>query len=280
MQRSQIPIDVFQKLQEIFLQQHWDIQNDPAFNDFCGALSFLNTEQQECVLDLTQKFLRVDLAFYPLYLRKTLQAINPDLLKGIKTVFVMPLMPKEDYGKSKSSNLTVQMLIGREVRAQDILGVNSVYLLNRIDELKMVVNSKDWLLLLVDDFIGTGETAEKALKDIMSECKIDFKRLIILALVSQKNGYETLINKGVNVVCTEIRKKGISDEYSEPVRQKYLALMNNIEDILKVKKDFRLGYKGSEALVTLNRTPNNTFPVYWREAKVNNKKFPAPFPRR
>ncbi len=53
--------------------------------------------------------------------------------------------------------------------------------------------------------------------------------------------------------------------------------MEEIEDKMSVKRNYRLGYGQSEALVTMCRTPNNTFPVFWEE-KGNMKL--APFPRR
>ena len=52
--------------------------------------------------------------------------------------------------------------------------------------------------------------------------------------------------------------------------------MKNIEEAIQVSDDYKFGYKGSEALVKMIRTPNNTFPIYWLRNKKN--KF-APFPR-
>lgn len=50
---------------------------------------------------------------------------------------------------------------------------------------------------------------------------------------------------------------------------------------LKVKnKSLYLGYKKSEGLVTMIKTPNNTFPFYWYEGKRDGKFMMAPFPRR
>lgn len=60
--------------------------------------------------------------------------------------------------------------------------------------------------------------------------------------------------------------------------------MKSVELILATDKrfeqDYSFGYKESEALVTMTRTPNNTFPLYWFEAKLDkNNKWQAPFPR-
>ena len=81
---------------------------------------------------------------------------------------------------------------------------------------------------------------------------------------------------GVEVYAYYIFRKGISDYYSDDQRDGCLKTMAGIEDKLKVDSDFRLGYAQSEALISLIRTPNNTFPVFW---KKKDKSSPAPFLR-
>jgi hypothetical protein len=50
-----------------------------------------------------------------------------------------------------------------------------------------------------------------------------------------------------------------------------------VEAILKCTEQYRRGFLGSEALVSLKRTPNNTLSIFWYEGKEKN--WPAPFPR-
>jgi hypothetical protein len=52
--------------------------------------------------------------------------------------------------------------------------------------------------------------------------------------------------------------------------------MEHIEKNLDIPDDYLFGYKKSEALVTMIRTPNNTFPVFWYNKKNEDN---APFPR-
>ena len=42
-------------------------------------------------------------------------------------------------------------------------------------------------------------------------------------------------------------------------------------------KELYLGYLETESLVAMNKTPNNTFPVYWYEKNGHSH---APFPRK
>ena len=53
--------------------------------------------------------------------------------------------------------------------------------------------------------------------------------------------------------------------------------MKRIEHELGVSEEYEFGYGKSEGLVTLIRTPNNTFPVFWYEPSSDNL---APFVRK
>ena len=53
--------------------------------------------------------------------------------------------------------------------------------------------------------------------------------------------------------------------------------MHEIEDILKVDSKYSFGFNQTEALISLIKTPNNTFPVYWYEKNGHSH---APFPRK
>jgi uracil phosphoribosyltransferase len=278
--KNNLSVGTLQDLHNIFVHQGWEIQNDFVFNRFCEMLSFLNTDQQECILELTKKFLRVDLSQYHFHIKKALQKITVKDLSNIETLFVSPLLTNEDRNKNtKSSRFLAYILAGREIRAKDILHVNTVKVLVKNEWLHPILKANNWKLLLVDDFIGTGETAETALNELIQETGISLNRIIVLALVSQNAGYQRLVSHGVTVVYSEMRKKGISDEFVDPTRQQFLSIMKSIEDMLRVKPINRFGYKGSEALVTLERTPNNTFPVYWDASNVEGEKFISPFPR-
>ena len=68
----------------------------------------------------------------------------------------------------------------------------------------------------------------------------------------------------------------VHDIYTPFVVQK-LDEMKKISKLLRVPKELSLGYLDSESLIAMNKTPNNTFPVYWYESKGHSH---APFPRR
>jgi hypothetical protein len=51
--------------------------------------------------------------------------------------------------------------------------------------------------------------------------------------------------------------------------------MKDIEKKINIRGEFSLGYKQSESLISMIRTPNNTFPVFWEK----NDFFKPPFER-
>jgi len=275
-----ISLEILSQLKNLFIAKNWNTVgdiNDSVFNDFCEMLSYLDHKQQDCILELTKKFLKVDFVDIHYYLKEALANI-PKQPRNVKKFFVLPLLTKEDSYKQKSSNFLAYTLCGREIKTNSIIGVDKV-IFGKRDWLKCILTNNDWKLLLVDDFIGTGETADKAITELTREIGIDKNKIIILVLVSQEEGYKKLVSQGITVVYSELRKKGISDEYVDPIRKEYIDTMESIENLLKLKSKFYFGYQRSEALVALVRTPNNTFPVFWEEKKKNNEKWPAPFSR-
>lgn len=64
-----------------------------------------------------------------------------------------------------------------------------------------------------------------------------------------------------------------------PILEQKLELMKSIESKIPKVGKFSFGYEKSEALVTLMRTPNNTFPIFWKDCTHKGQKLKAPFPR-
>lgn len=78
-----------------------------------------------------------------------------------------------------------------------------------------------------------------------------------------------------------IKNKAISDNYEHEEAEKKVEQMKKISKQIRVKDhNLYLGYKESEALVTMIKTPNNTLPFYWYEGKKDGNIMLAPFSRR
>lgn len=271
----ELSIKDFARIQEIFKQKNWPIENyfsDDVFENFCNMLAGLEPEQCDLVINLTEKFLWVQDNAYIKYFSVAFDSFitSYNFPRG-KKIYICPLLPEEDFGKSKSS-VSLLYLVKSHLkviqRKYSKFSITYADLPNAID-LNAIKNGHT--LCLIDDFIGTGETAERATKYFLDR-DISKSMMTIMSLVSMKSGLTELNNKGYNTYTGISCDKGISCSGNET----QIEIMKNIEKSIKVSDDYKFGYKGSEALVKMMRTPNNTFPIYWLCNKKN--KF-APFPR-
>ena len=162
-----------------------------------------------------------------------------------------------------------------KIRYKTKLSQYEITLRDKIDEneIKKVNQSKS-AFLLVDDFVGSGDTAVKSVNNL-TKLGVNKQNIFVFALVAQNIGVENLKKNDIRIAVAEQRDKGITDYYNSRISEK-INIMKKVERKLNVKEQFSLGYKGTEALVSMIRTPNNTFPVFWIEPTKDKK---APFPR-
>ena len=132
-------------------------------------------------------------------------------------------------------------------------------------------------VILLDDYIGSGETAISAIEWFMKCHNVPSKQIVIISIAAQEIGIQQVQDKmGVAVFSSLHFKRGISDYYVGEQLDTYTRIMTRIENKLNVADKDRFGYNQSEALISLIRTPNNTFPVFW---KTYGKNKIVPFPR-
>jgi len=286
-QKSNVNINLVNKITHLFERKGWHIIDSPddpesLFSRFCNMLDGLKPEQQELILKLTERYLRVNFKEYLSQFKLATSQVEKNIIERAPKIYIMPLLPKEDIGKSKSSTFLAHLCKGVDFKYDKLYSRTKFFVIDTIESLPQNFNSGTSIIFLVDDFIGTGETAEAALNFLVKDTGILQEKIIIISLVAQKEGINRLLKLGAKVYSSVIRDKGITDMYSNPIRRQYLSIMRKIENIIADNKKFRItfrfGYGKSEALVTMHRTPNNTFPIYWHESKKRGR-YSAPFPR-
>ena len=271
----ELSIKDFVRIQEIFKQKNWPIEDyfsDDVFENFCNMLAGLEPEQCNLVINLTEKFLWVQDSAYIKHFSVAFDSfISSYSFSRGKNIYICPLLPEEDFGKSKSSISLLYLVKSHLGAIQRKYSEFSITYADSPNAVKLDKIRDNYTLCLIDDFIGTGDTVERASKYFLDR-NISKNMMTIVSLVSMSSGLDDLKNKGyityTNISC----EKCITDGGNET----QIELMKNIEESIKVSDNYKFGYKGSEALVKMIRTPNNTFPIYWLRNKKN--KF-APFPR-
>ena len=276
--------ETFLALTNAFRENGWDIPDENAglesrFNRFCERLSLFETSKQMVIIELTKRFTVINSTDYLRILISLLDRLSntPDCsLASTKKAFIYPLISPNDFEKTKSSKFVWYMMREEQVQYHRLLlGKELIYC--EINQASWAINAKsDEKILLVDDYIGSGETATSAICWFEREHGIVPSQIVILALAGQQTGISQLQALGVDVYTFHSFERGISDYYEGNELTSNTIAMENIEKQIKVDSGYEFGYKRSEALISLIRTPNNTFPVFWKKIRKGNI---APFQR-
>ena len=271
------------RISQIFEKNNWLIESredaqESLFNRYCERILQINeNKKRDLLLELTERYLWVQEEQYTHYLIdavKKMLLMKPEINEKTK-IYIMPLVSPDDEGKTKSSSMLVYLFNSVKLRHDNVLSKYKFEIIDKKEKLSLKLKNKDAILVLADDYIGTGETAEKCLKHIL-KMEVEINQIAIVSLVAQKLGLDYLSKYSVCVATSIVRQRGISDFYEGEMLEKNIQLMREIEDKMSIREKYRFGYKESEALVTMCRTPNNTFPIFWEESS-NMKN--APFPR-
>lgn len=278
---KKLSAEIFSKLIAIFDKKSWEIEDDSnevsLFNRFSSTLSELSYDQQLLILELTERFTQIKFEEYLIYIKKVLEKLVKDQkidIININNIYIAPLISPEDFGKSKSSTM-VQYVIRSIIKTIPEIAFKRIIYTDGLQVESEQINKEDSILFLVDDFVGTGETALSSINYLNNTKGIDNKKVVILTIAALEIGMDLVQSLEILIYTALVFNKGISDFYPPEIVSEKILLMESIEVKIKAHKNERLGYNRSEALLTLIRTPNNTFPVFWKE----RKKRIAPFPR-
>lgn len=131
---------------------------------------------------------------------------------------------------------------------------------------------------IVDDFVGSGSTISSRNAELAK--KLAGKQYTVHFVVAAGMQYaiDMLRANGIDIHCSYLMKKGISEKYDSAIVPHKLQLMTDLETkfaaiIKKTElKDHHLGYNQSEALFCrkYRNIPNNVFPLFWWKRYANN----------
>lgn len=283
--KPSLSADIFLGIVEVFRQKGWEIPENDAgyesrFNRICDRLSRLDKQEQQLIVELTSRFVVIDGGEYLrliLELLDHLHTMKSEVFSPITKYFILPLIAPDDMGKMKSSRFIWYYFKDEHVKFSALFnGKPLVYC--DVDKMSWVKSLKsNQMVILVDDYIGSGETATAAIKWLVDEYALKPEQITVLSIAAQEQGIQ-YINEyyHVQVYSYCYQKRGISDYYFGEKKEDYIRTMEKIEKRLKVEEEFQFGYNKTEALISLIRPPNNTFPVFW---KPQNACGHAPFPR-
>lgn len=271
--KSDLPVfnvNQLAKLEKLFHLKQWVIDSDNEFSTFeryVETLSKLSEEQQDFILKLSERFLHIRTDQYAKELIPTVERLRKDYPSSL--LLFAQCLPESEIGHLKSSAAVLYQFKGNSIKTSIDLGKHTVCASDIKDYLGNL-EKMQFKVVLVDDYIGTGETALGAIEYVKKVCPypIDNGDILVLCIVAMKAGVEKLNAEGIQVYCSHEESKGITDYYNGDEFEKASSLMHSIEKNIKVNAQNIFGYSQSEALVCMERCPNNTFPIYWLPKKA------------
>jgi hypoxanthine phosphoribosyltransferase len=251
----------FLKLTQLHLEYEWLTYEPEALFDL-WCLSD-NAEQKDLIEHLIKNFSFID--------SRKLTLGGENLSNQIETIWELTpsntfLLATCDDRKPDGSQSIIQILKNKfSINWKESNFYNSL----PIGANEISSNSN---ILLVDDFIGTGDTIERKLKYLNSTIKkrkLENVTIRIISLAAMDFSKDVLNALGVEYYSVHWLKKGINELIEEAKREAASQSMEQLEGKLKKKYHGKqlpkFGYKGSEALYALeaNNIPNNVFPIFW-----------------
>lgn len=257
--------EYFDNILKIIFEKQWigTIRKIPAnFVDKAMSLGKSFTEEERI-------FFITMLRDFDIYSDTSYQFYLEEILKKIvikeKNIYVAPLLAKKDRNDPyKSSVFVTRFFKSTYVRQLPIFENKNVVIYNDNCILE------DYVLLLVDDFIGTGTTAHSCVSYYTSQ-GIPKQNIMIIVYVVMELGFKKLSKENIKVGYYKKYQKCISGKYTREDAQRFIDL--NYDICKKNQIDKPLGFHNSQALVGMQRTPNNTLPIFW-DKKIRHPLFP------
>ena len=124
-------------------------------------------------------------------------------------------------------------------------------------------------MILVDEFIGTGQSVQGRIDYLKREKRVDCE-IKGCFIAGMEDGINKIINEFSDFKCFLPLKKGISDKHSGENLVNELKKMSELESELMQKindkelSKYHLGYNQTESLYSsFGNTPNSVFPIFW-----------------
>jgi len=273
-------IEAILSINRIFKKNKWHEKDaqDLAMEGFCRLLDSLEPEQRILLLELTNNYQWISHDEYRDKFVQAMEAISEDQLTDVKKIHFFPIIKPEDENKVKSGEHLFYIIKSFKRLMTKYNHIQFEYL-KTFDQLQALKLESEERLFLVDDYIGSGDTFNHCLTEVAKNSSLSSSAIKVVCIAIQEDTQLNLVLEGYAVLKTIVLKKGITDYNERAVAEEKKTLMREIERNIPGSKPVSLGYNETEALITMARTPDNTFPIFWKKFRKEGKYFDAPFAR-
>lgn len=270
----------------IFAAKGWDTEEPvkcgrnlvrKRFDLVCSMLELLTPIEQKLIVTLLQDFQVITPEECVVRLKKVLLDIPAARFEDYSCCYVLPLKEK-NVKLVKSGHLFVYPAARNWLPIHPgTVNFSEIKPIDSINDAPADQNRR--LFVVLDDYIGSGESASGVIGDFEAIARSD-DDLIFASVAAMHEGKQEIERQSFNLYTSVDLPKGISQSSrfaSDSERSNAIGTMLEIERRIEVQAEYSLGYNKSEALISLTRTPDNTFPVYWWPTVYKNMPWPSPF---
>lgn len=229
-----------------------------------------NDEQRSLVKDMITDFSEMNDEVYNLCLLDMVDAI---ISKGYPLDECLVVAMAHDH--SADSSQAVLQDIKTYLCANDFPSGNYC---NRIDHCLKARFKNIHHYFIVDDFVGSGSTVFNRNDELVKKLAGKQYTVHFVVAAGMRYAIDMLRAKGIDIHCSYLMMKGISEKYDKAIVPHKLQLMTDLEAKLAATikqtelSEHHLGYKQSEALFCrkYRNIPNNVFPLFWWKRYSDN----------
>lgn len=224
-------------------------------------------EQRKLVIDLLSRFTYISEPAFPKLIRAMAEYITS--IPGAKdsNTQILGMSANSDPDSADMILYNLKMPLEENGWVEHIASKN----FNKSRRKFNSEGSKHFNIVLVDEFVGSGQTVlgriktlKNSYKDLLN--KVTFRVVVVAASTV---GKQAIHDAEIEIHSLLDIDKGISEFYSNTEVVENLELMKDLEKILAVSYKDRplpsLGYGETESLYTREsgNTPNSVFPIFW-----------------
>ena len=252
-------------LSAVFFDKSWDAETNRRILGFSKTLS---SDELEMYLYLLQNFIKITWTQYESELMKALDVV-PDGMLTNKDIYVAPMQVKNCSSASFVCRLFVTSPVLK--RHVSLKGSRVFSCSEKANFPRKMNRMPKAIILLLDDYIGSGYTAFERISEIKREVNVTDGQIKLLSIAGAKSGIDFL-SCFFDVICPLTQDKGISSIRNNLLKDKYSNCILSIASRYNLDRAF--GYSCCEGAISLMNTPNNTFQMFYDAQRIKNPPFP------